>query len=81
MTDHACIYIAMCLTEAKRVEAVLAHIGADYTLMMSRCALYIPGLLRTRYAGATFHVPPRQARACRLALSEARLALGLIEEA
>ena len=80
MTDHTCIYIATHLAEAKRVEAILGCIGADFTLVMSSGAPFIPGF-RTRYAGATFYVPSGQAHLCRMALHEARLAKGLIEDA
>jgi hypothetical protein len=72
------IYLAISPGEARRVEACLDAVPADYFVRLEPWKR--PWLSFGTAIGAAFYVAPEEAAACRARLRESRLAKGILEE-
>ena len=73
------VFIAVRLTEARRVEEFLTGCGVDYVVKVEPFIAGIFSTVRSRQ-GAVFYVKSSQARFCRDQLTAAGLDLGVVEE-
>jgi len=74
------IYIAGRVSEAKRVEELLAHHGIEYTVEIEPYTTRLLGVFPREYNGANFYVLSSQGGFCRNLLRKAGLTKGIIDE-
>jgi hypothetical protein len=74
------IYIAARVSEATRVEELLAHHGIEYRVEIEPYTMRLLGVFPREYKGANFYVLSGQGGFCRSVLRKAGLTTGIIDE-